>query len=76
MDYAALVADRRAYRQYLDEQIEQHPELFPVDIQQGYRFHGLVRSLRQQLETRRIYLFRSHAVKNTHVGSNSGFIWR
>jgi hypothetical protein len=60
IDYAALVADRSAYRQYLDEQIEQHPELFPVDIQQGYRFHGLVRSLRQQLETRRIYLPSSH----------------
>ena len=60
IDYRALVEDRVAYRQYLDEQIAQHPELFPAEIEQGYRFHGLVWSLRQQLKTRRIYLPSTH----------------
>lgn len=56
VDYATLVADRAAYRTYLNEQITHHPELFPPEITQGYRFHGLVTSLRQKLQTRRIYL--------------------
>jgi len=60
IDYAALVEDRAAYRQYLNEQIKAHPELFPAAISQGYRFHGLVSSLRQGLKTRRIYLPSTH----------------
>lgn len=56
IDYDSLVADRAAYRQYLDQQIEQHPELFPTEIRQGYRFHDLARSLRQGLKTCRIYI--------------------
>ncbi len=56
IDYEELVEDREAYRQYLDKQIASHPELFPEAIEQGYRFHGWVRSSRQQLKTRRIYL--------------------
>jgi len=61
INYADLVEDRDAYREYLDHQIEQHPELFPAAISQGYRFHGLVSSLRQGLKTRRIYLPSTHA---------------
>jgi hypothetical protein len=30
LDYATLVADREAFRQYLDQQIAAHPELFPL----------------------------------------------
>ena len=56
IDYDALVEDREAYRAYLDQQIAKHPELFPDGIEQGYRFHGLVTSSRQQLKTRRIFL--------------------
>lgn len=56
IDYAALVKNREAYRQYLNQQIAQHPELFPAAISQGYRFHGTLTSLRQELMTRRIYL--------------------
>jgi hypothetical protein len=56
INYAELVEDREAYRKYLDGQIRKHPELFPEGIEQGYRFHGLVESLRQELKTRRIYL--------------------
>ena len=56
IDYDELVENREIYRQYLNEQIAAHPELFPKGINQGYRFHGWVESSRQQLKTRRIYL--------------------
>ena len=56
IDYDQLVEDREAYREYLNEQIACHPELFPEGIEEGYRFHGWVTSARQQLKTRRIYL--------------------
>ena len=56
IDYGELVEDREAYRQYLDQQIQAYPELFPGAIHQGYRFHGWTESLRQHLKIRRIYL--------------------
>jgi hypothetical protein len=56
VDYEQLLNDREAYRKYLNEQIAKHPELFPADITEGYRFHGLVESTRQNLQIRRIYL--------------------
>ena len=56
INYAELVEDREAYREYLNGQIAKYPELFPGGIEQGYRFHGLVESSRQHLKTRRIYL--------------------
>jgi hypothetical protein len=59
LDYATLVEDREAFRQYLDEQIAAHPELFPEGIEAGYRFHGWVESSRQQIKTRRILLPRT-----------------
>lgn len=61
IDYATLADDRAAYRQYLDQQIAAHPELFPAEISQGYRFHGWTKSLRQDLKIRRIYLPSSEA---------------
>lgn len=56
LNYETLVADREAFRQYLNEQIAAHPELFPEGIESGYRFHGWVVSARQHLKTRRILL--------------------
>ena len=56
INYDKLVEDREAYRQYLNEQIATHPELFPEAICHGYRFHGWVESSRQHLRTRRIYV--------------------
>jgi hypothetical protein len=55
-EYEALVADGPAYRAYLNEQISLHPELFPADISQGYRLHGMIRSEKQGLQQRRILL--------------------
>ncbi|MCM1981293.1 hypothetical protein [Lyngbya confervoides] len=60
IDYATLVEDRDRFRAYLDEQIAQHPELFPVEIAGGYRFHGFVTSVRQGIKTRRIRLHQSN----------------
>ena len=36
LDYASLVEDSAAFRQYLDQQITAHPELFPEGIELGY----------------------------------------
>lgn len=58
-DYEALVEDLETFRQYLNQQIAAHPELFPEGIELGYRFHGWVQSSRQQLKTRRILLPRT-----------------
>jgi hypothetical protein len=37
-DYRELVKDLEKFREYLDEVIEEHRELFPEGIEQGYRF--------------------------------------
>jgi len=44
LNYATLVEDREAFRQYLNQQIAAHSELFPEEIETGYRFHGWVES--------------------------------
>lgn len=36
IDYEELVQDTVAFRAYLDQQIEQHPEVFPSGIEEGY----------------------------------------
>jgi hypothetical protein len=38
-EYEQILGDRAAFRKYLDDQIAQHPELFPATIQQGYQLH-------------------------------------
>ena len=55
-EYATLVKQTKAFRKYLDEQIARHPELFPREIGEGYRFHGFRTSAKLKLETRRIRL--------------------
>lgn len=56
LDYNSWIEDTAGYRQYLNEQIAQHPELFPPEIPQGYWLDGFVKSKKQQLKTRRILL--------------------
>ena len=56
VEYENLVKDTPVYHAYLDEQIDKHPELFPVEIAQGYCFHGFVESGKLGLRTRRIRL--------------------
>jgi hypothetical protein len=54
--YDEWIEDSVGYRQYLDEQIAQHRELFPPEIERGYWLDGLIPSKRQQMKTRRILL--------------------
>ena len=55
-DYNTFVEDTASYRNYLDQMIEQYPELFPSEIISGYSFHGFVESGKLHLRTRRILL--------------------
>jgi hypothetical protein len=55
-EYATLVKQTKAFRQYLDQQIALHPELFPREIGAGYSFHGFRTSAKLKLESRRIRL--------------------
>ena len=59
VDYQQLVSDTPAFRQYLDQMIAEHPELFPAEIGKGYCFHGFVRSGKLNVVTRRIRLKRN-----------------
>jgi hypothetical protein len=54
--YEQTVLDAASFRQYLDEYIQQFPELFPADIQQGYTLHEVRFSRRRQMYYRRISL--------------------
>ncbi len=40
--YNELLPDKKAFRQYLDEMLRAHPELFPDDMNQGYKLHGMM----------------------------------
>ena len=60
IEYEKLVEDEREYRSYLEKKIEKYPELFPPDIEKGFRLHGFVKSKRQEIRTRRILLKANH----------------
>ncbi len=51
-EYERLMRDTNAFRVYLDQLIEQHPELFPAEIKQGYRWYGLYPGSRKMPEVR------------------------
>jgi hypothetical protein len=61
-EYGKTVEDLEAFRVYLDQVIEMHPELFPPEIKAGYRFYGATHSHKQQLKLRRIQLLSDGAV--------------
>ncbi len=42
MAYNEFSKDTQAFRQYLDEMLLAHPELFPRDIHEGYKLHGMM----------------------------------
>jgi hypothetical protein len=54
--YEDLVKNSHEYRAYLDKMMEKYPEIFPLEIEKGYKLQGLVQSKRQKLITRRIRL--------------------
>ena len=56
--YNGILHDKQAFRQYLDEMIQTYPELFPDDIDQGYKLHGMMPASQKmpQVQLRRIQL--------------------
>jgi hypothetical protein len=40
-EYAKIIDNPTAYRAYLDQMIDNHPELFPPTIGHGYRWYGM-----------------------------------
>jgi hypothetical protein len=42
VEYEQILRDKGAFRKYLDEQIAQHPELFPAAIQGRYQLHDIL----------------------------------
>ncbi len=55
-EYTTIVADLKAFRSYLQQTYQAYPELFPAEMDEGFRFHGLVSSRKLQLDQRRIKL--------------------
>lgn len=57
-DYNVLKEDAGAFRQWLDEMIEEYPELFPAAIEKGYTLHDVLPASRKlpQLHLRHIRL--------------------
>ena len=55
-EYTTMLADREAFRAYLQETYQNNPELFPAQMSEGFRFHGLVSSRKLKLDQRRIKL--------------------
>jgi hypothetical protein len=54
--YQKCVTNVAKYREHLAQSLEQHPELFPQAIGEGYTFHDRYRSRKQQIVLRRIKL--------------------
>ena len=55
-EYTTMLADRQAFRAYLQQTYQNYPELFPAQMNEGFRFHGLVCSRKLKLDQRRIKL--------------------
>jgi hypothetical protein len=60
--YDECVAAPKQYRQFLAEQFQARPELFPSGFAAGYQFHSQYRQKKQKLVLRRIKLKASAAV--------------
>lgn len=56
--YNELLSDKKAFRQHLDKAMQTYPELFPNDIDQGYKLHGMMPPSKKmpQVQLRRIQL--------------------
>jgi len=54
--YRDIILDAEAFRQYVLDQWQKQPELFPHALDKGFWFHDFVVSIKQQLPIRRIKL--------------------
>ena len=50
--YEQMIDNKSAFRQRLDEYIEQYPEIFPSKIGQGYKLHGTLPQSKKMPEVR------------------------
>jgi hypothetical protein len=55
-EYEQVVDDPEAFRKFLDQQINATPELFPPEIQRGYRMKDVYTSRKTGWKLRRIQL--------------------
>ena len=55
-EYEQVVGDPEAFRKLLDQQIQATPELFPPEIQRGYRMKDVYTSRKTGCKLRRIEL--------------------
>lgn len=51
-NYAQMVGDTAAFRRVVDDLIHAYPELFPADVEQGYRLYGLYPASKKMPEVR------------------------
>lgn len=55
MEYDRIISDNKYFKERLNYNIEQYPDLFPEEIKNGYRLYGLIsESKKQSLAVRRI----------------------
>ena len=60
--YREYVDHPAQYRQYLSEMLNQYPELFPQDMDQGFTFHDAYASVKQDVIVRRMKVQATGAV--------------
>lgn len=67
--YNHIVNDSAAFRQWLNQMIDQYPELFPADISTGYRLHDLLPASVKlpEVQLRRIRLYQDDAAGQAQV---------
>jgi hypothetical protein len=51
-EYQHIVSDQEAYRNYLDDCVRRHPELFPAGITRGYKLYGFCEESAKMAEVR------------------------
>lgn len=67
--YNRLIDDSPAFRKWLDQMIDQYPELFPADIGAGYRLHDLLPASVKlpEVRLRRVRLYQEDAAGQAQV---------
>jgi hypothetical protein len=55
-EYKLIITDNNLFREYILQVLEKFPEIFPIEIKNGFSFHDWLISSKQQLPMRRIKL--------------------
>lgn len=65
--YFEIIDNRELFKEYIDDQIQLYPELFPANIIQGWSFYGFVpASKKQGLKIKRIQTCSDEEVWQIH----------